>query len=195
MILFKQEESMISTSDFKTGLTVEIDGNVWCIVEFLHVKPGKGSAFVRTKLKNVESGNVMEKTFRAGEKMPRAIVEKGDMQYLYAAGESEFIFMDTQTFDQLTLTKEQLGDSLKYLKENMVIQILRYQNRIIGLDLPNFVELEVTDTPPSEKGDTAQGGTKPAILETGASVNVPFFVKNGDVIRVDTRTNSYLDRV
>jgi elongation factor P len=186
---------MISTSDFKTGLTVEIDGGVWAIVEFLHVKPGKGSAFVRTKLKNVETGNVIEKTFRAGEKMPRAIVEKSDMQYLYAAGEDEFVFMDNQTYDQISLTKEQIGDAMKYLKENMVIQILRYQNKIIGLDIPNFVELEVVDTPPSEKGDTAQGGTKPAKLETGAVVNVPFFVKNGDIIRVDTRTNSYLDRV
>lgn len=186
---------MISTNDFKTGMTVEMDGNVWAIVEFLHVKPGKGSAFVRSKLKNVETGAVMEKTFRAGEKLPRAIVDRRDMQYLYASGENEFVFMDNESFDQSTMTKEQIGDGFIYLKENMSITVLMYGHKIIGIDIPNFVELEVTDTPPSEKGDTAQGGTKPATLETGAVVNVPFFVKNGDVIRVDTRTNSYLDRV
>ena len=185
---------MITTSDFKTGMTIELDGNVWSIVEFLHVKPGKGSAFVRTKLKNVETGAVMEKTFRAGEKMPRAIVEKKEMQYLYSSGTDEFVFMDNQSYDQSTLTREQIGDAVKYLKENMNITILMYQNKIIGLDIPNFVELEVTDTPPGERGNTAQGGTKPATLETGAIVQVPFFVNNGDRIRVDTRTNSYLDR-
>lgn len=186
---------MISTNDFKTGLTIELDGNVWAIVEFLHVKPGKGSAFVRSKLKNVQTGAVMEKTFRAGEKMPRAIVDRRDMQFLYNSGENEYVFMDNDSFDQSTLTREQIGDGAKYIKENMNITILMYQNKIIGIDIPNFVELEVVDTPPAEKGDTAQGGTKPATLQTGAMVNVPFFVKNGDVIRVDTRTNSYLDRV
>lgn len=186
---------MISTNDFKTGLTIELDGNVWAIVEFLHVKPGKGSAFVRSKLKNVQTGAVMEKTFRAGEKMPRAIVDRRDMQYLYNSGEDEFVFMDNESFDQSTLTKDQIGDGVKYLKENMSITVLMYQNKLIGIDIPNFVELEVIDTPPAEKGDTAQGGTKPATLQTGAIVNVPFFVKIGDVIRVDTRTNSYLDRV
>jgi len=186
---------MISTNDFKTGLTIELNGHVWAIVEFLHVKPGKGSAFVRSKLKNVETGNVMEKTFRAGEKMPRAIVDRREMQYLYNAGVDEYVFMDNESYDQITLSAEQLGDSAKYLKENMNILTLKYQERLIGIDIPNFVELEVTDTPPGEKGDTASGGTKPATLETGVVVNVPFFVKNGDVIRVDTRTNSYLDRV
>lgn len=175
-------------------MTIELDGHVWAIVEFLHVKPGKGSAFVRSKLKNVETGNVMEKTFRAGEKMPRAIVDKREMQYLYSSGTDEYVFMDNESYDQTTLSSEQIGNGIKYLKENMNILVLMYQNRIIGIDIPNFVELEVTDTPPGEKGDTASGGTKPATLETGAVVNVPFFVKNGDVIRVDTRTNSYLDR-
>ena len=185
---------MISTNDFKTGMTIEIDGNVWTIVEFLHVKPGKGSAFVRSKLKNVQTGAVMEKTFRAGEKMPRAIVDKREMQYLYNAGENEFVFMDNESYDQITMSSEQIGDIKKYLKENMNITVLKYQDKIIGIDIPNFVELEVVDTPPGEKGNTAQGGTKPAKLETGAMVNVPFFVNNGDKIRVDTRTNSYLDR-
>ncbi len=184
---------MISTSDFKTGLTIELDNGIWSIVEFLHVKPGKGSAFVRTKLKNVESGNVMEKTFRAGEKFPRAILDKREMQFLYAS-DTEFNFMDNDSFEQLTLSKDQIGDGIKYLKENMSINILKHGNKIIGVDLPNFVELEVTDTPPAEKGNTATGGTKPATLETGAQVNVPFFINIGDKIRVDTRTNSYLDR-
>ncbi|HSA06961.1 MAG TPA: elongation factor P [Candidatus Gastranaerophilales bacterium] len=186
---------MISTNEFKTGLTIEIDGSVYAIIEFLHVKPGKGSAFVRSKLKNVETGNVMEKTFRAGEKFPRAIVERRDMQYLYKGAENEYMFMDNDSYDQFTITAEDIGSGIKYLKENMSITILKYQGKIIGVDIPNFVELEVTDTPPGEKGDTASGGTKTAVLETGASVQVPFFVKNGDVIRVDTRTNSYLDRV
>jgi len=184
---------MISTSDFKTGLTIELDNGIWSIVEFLHVKPGKGSAFVRTKLKNVESGNVMEKTFRAGEKFPRAILDKREMQFLYAS-ETEYNFMDNDSYEQLTLAKDQIGDGIKYLKENMSINILKHGNKIIGVDFPNFVELEVTETPPAEKGNTATGGTKPATLETGAQVNVPFFINIGDKIRVDTRTNSYLDR-
>lgn len=184
---------MISTNDLRTGVTIELDGNIWSVVEFLHVKPGKGSAFVRTKLKNVETGNVMEKTFRAGEKLPKAVVERRDMQFLYR-NEDEFVFMDNENFDQITLTKEKIGDGVKYLKESMIISVLKHDVRIIGIDIPNFVELEVVDTPPSEKGNTATGGTKPATLETGAVVNVPFFVNNGDRIRVDTRSNSYLDR-
>ncbi|MFA6989302.1 MAG: elongation factor P [Candidatus Gastranaerophilaceae bacterium] len=185
---------MISTNDFKNGLTIEIDSGLWQVVEFLHVKPGKGSAFVRTKLKNVETGNVMEKTFRAGEKVAKATVEKKEMQYLYKSDE-DYVFMDNSTYDQINLSKEQIGDGIKYLKDNMNISILQHEGRIIGLDLPNHVELEVVDTPPAEKGNTAQGGTKPATLETGAVVNVPFFINNGDKIRVDTRTNAYLDRV
>lgn len=184
---------MISTNDLKTGLAIELDNGLWSVVEFLHVKPGKGAAFVRTKLKNVETGNVMEKTFRAGEKLPKAVLDRRDMQYLYRSDE-DFVFMDNDTFDQINLTKEQIGDGVKYLKEGMVVSILKHNIRIIGVDLPNFVELEIVDTPPGERGNTATGGTKPATLETGAVVNVPFFVNNGEKIRVDTRTNSYLDR-
>jgi len=185
---------MISTNEFKTGITIEIDGVLWNIVEFLHVKPGKGSAFVKTKLKNVESGSVLEKTFRAGEKFPRAILDRREMQYLYMSGDNEYTFMDNETYDQITLNKEQIGDGIKYLKENMVLNVLKHGEKVIGVDLPNVVELEVVDTPPGEKGNTAQGGTKPATLETGAIVQVPFFVNNGDILRVDTRTNSYLER-
>lgn len=184
---------MISTNDLKTGVTIDLDGSLWSVVEFLHVKPGKGAAFVRTKLKNVETGNVMEKTFRAGEKLPRAILDKRDMQFLYKS-DAEYHFMDNETFEQITMSKDQIGDGVKYLKDGMICSVLRHGNKIIGVDLPNFVELEVVDTPPGEKGNTATGGTKPATLETGAIVNVPFFVNNGDRIRVDTRNNSYLDR-
>ena len=185
---------MISVNDLKTGLTLELDNGLWSVVEFLHVKPGKGAAFVRTKLKNVETGNVVEKTFRAGEKVAKATLDKREMQYLYKEG-SDYIMMDTETYEQLAVTDDHIGDGVKYLKENMNVNILLHDGKIIGLDMPNHVELEVVDTPPSEKGNTAQGGTKPATLETGAVVNVPFFISNGDRIRVDTRTNEYLDRV
>lgn len=184
---------MISVNDLKTGLTLSLDNGLWSVVEFLHVKPGKGAAFVRTKLKNVETGNVVERTFRAGEKVAKANLDKREMQYLYKEG-SNFVMMDSETYEQLSVTEEQIGDGIKYLKENMDLSILMYENKIIGVDLPMQVELEVVDTPPSEKGNTAQGGTKRATLETGAVVNVPFFVSNGDRIRVDTRTNEYLDR-
>lgn len=186
---------MISSNDLRNGMTIELDNGIWSVVEFLHVKPGKGSAFVRTKLKNVETGQVVEKTFRAGEKLEQAILDKREMQYLYAAGDDEYVFMDNDSYDQINLSKAQIGDGLKYLKENTVINILKHGEKIIGLDLPNFVELEVTETPPAEKGNTAQGGTKPATLETGAIVNVPFFINVGDKLRIDTRTNEYLDRV
>ena len=185
---------MISAGDFRKGVTFEMDGKIYVVVEFLHVKPGKGAAFVRTKLKNVETGNVVEKTFRAGEKVAKATLDKRDMQYLYKEG-TDFVMMDTENYEQMSVTEAQIGDGVKYLKENMNVSILMYQGKIIGLDIPNHVELEVVDTPPSEKGNTAQGGTKPAKLETGAVVNVPFFISNGDKIRVDTRTNEYLDRV
>ena len=184
---------MISVNDLRTGLTIELDNGLWSVVEFLHVKPGKGAAFVRTKLKNVETGNVVEKTFRAGEKVGKATLDKRDMQYLYKEG-ADFVMMDMESYEQMNVTEAQIGDGVKYLKENMNVSILLYQGKIIGLDIPNHVELEVTDTPPAEKGNTAQGGTKPATLETGAVVNVPFFISNGDKIRVDTRTNEYLDR-
>ncbi len=184
---------MISVNDLKTGLTLELDNGLWSVVEFLHVKPGKGAAFVRTKLKNVETGQVVEKTFRAGEKVGKATLDRREMQYLYKEG-SEFVMMDMETYEQLQVTADHVGDGVKYLKENMIVQVLLHDGRIIGVDIPAHVVLEVTDTPPSEKGNTAQGGTKPATLETGAVVNVPFFISNGDKIRVDTRTNEYLDR-
>jgi len=184
---------MISVNDLKTGLTLELDNGLWSVVEFLHVKPGKGAAFVRTKLKNVETGQVVEKTFRAGEKVGKATLDRREMQYLYKEG-SEFVMMDMETYEQLQVTADQVGDGVKYMKENMVVQILMHDGKIIGVDIPAHVVLEVTDTPPSEKGNTAQGGTKPATLETGAVVNVPFFISNGDKIRVDTRSNEYLDR-
>ena len=184
---------MISVNDLKTGLTLELDNGLWSVVEFLHVKPGKGAAFVRTKLKNVETGNVLEKTFRAGEKVGKATLDRREMQYLYKEG-ADFVMMDMETYEQLSLTEIQVGDGIKYLKENMVVQVLLHNNRVIGVDLPAHVELQVVDTPPAEKGNTAQGGSKPAKLETGAVVNVPFFVANGDMIRIDTRTNEYLDR-
>ena len=185
---------MISVNDLKTGLTLELDNGLWSVIEFLHVKPGKGAAFVRTKLKNVETGQVVEKTFRAGEKVAKAMLDRREMQYLYKEGK-DFIMMDMESYEQLQLSDAQVGDGVKYLKENMIIQVLLHDTRVIGVDIPAHVELEVVDTPPAEKGNTAQGGTKPATLETGAVVNVPFFVTNGTVIRVDTRTNEYLDRV
>lgn len=184
---------MISTNDFKTGITLEIDNGLWSVVEFLHVKPGKGSAFVRSKLKNVQTGQVLEKTFRAGEKVATAHLEKSDMQYLFNDG-TDYTFMDNSTFDQITISKAAIGDGVKYLKDGMSCAILRHGDKIIGVEMPYHVELLVVDTPPSEKGNTAQGGTKPATLETGAIVNVPFFVENGTKIRVDTRNNAYLDR-
>ena len=184
---------MISVNDLKTGLTLQLDNGLWSVVEFLHVKPGKGAAFVRSKLKNVETGQVVEKTFRAGEKVAKAMLDRREMQYLYKEGQ-EYVMMDNESYEQLQLTADQIGDGLKYMKENMIVQVLMHDSRIIGVDIPAYVVLEVTDTPPSEKGNTAQGGTKPATLETGAVVNVPFFISNGDKIRVDTRTNEYLDR-
>jgi len=185
---------MISTNEFKTGVTVEIDGDVFTIVDFQHVKPGKGAAFVRTKMKNVKTGNVIEKTFRAGEKLPRAHVDRRQMQYLYSTGE-EYEVMDNETFEQMSLTEEQIGDARKFLKENMVITIAMYQGSPIGVEVPFFVELEVVETDPGIKGDTASGGSKPAKLESGAVVQVPFFVNIGDVLRIDTRTGTYMERV
>jgi elongation factor P len=184
---------MTTSNDFKTGMTLEIDSGLWQVIEFLHVKPGKGAAFVRSKLRNVETGNVLEKTFRAGEKVETAHLEKNEMQYLYGDGD-DFTFMDNQSFEQITLTKGQIGDGVKYLKEGMNASIMRHDGRVIGVEIPNHVELEVTETPPSEKGNTAQGGSKPATLETGAIVQVPFFIEVGNKIRVDTRNNTYLDR-
>ena len=185
---------MISTNDFRTGVTVEVDGEVWSVLDFQHVKPGKGSAFVRSRLKNVKTGAVIEKTFRAGEKLPRAHLDRREMQYLYRSGD-EFVFMDTESYEQVSLQESDLGSNLLYLKENRLITVLTYGGRLMGVELPNSVELTVVQTEPGFKGDTASGGGKPAKLETGAVVQVPFFVEVGDVIRVDTRTGQYLERV
>ena len=184
---------MISTNDFRTGLTIELDGEVYAVVDFQHVKPGKGSAFVRSKLRNVKTGFTIERTFRAGEKVPRAHIEYREMQFLYSLGEDNF-FMDTSTYEQINLNDEKLGDNKKYLKENMVIGVQVYEGAPIGVELPNSVELTVAETDPGLRGDTASGGTKPATLETGAVVQVPLFISIGDVIRVDTRTGQYLER-
>jgi len=184
---------MISTNDFKTGQTIELEGDVYQIIEFQHVKPGKGSAFVRSKLRNVRTGAVVEKTFNAGEKMPKARIEKREVQYLYNDGK-DYNFMDMESYDQIAMTSEQLGDSVKYLKENMLIQVLTFQGKSIGVELPNFVELEVIDTAPGIKGDTASGGSKPATLESGTIVQVPFFINVGDKLQIDTRTGNYIKR-
>ncbi|MDA8334369.1 MAG: elongation factor P [Peptococcaceae bacterium] len=185
---------MISTNDFRTGLTIELDGDVHQVVEFQHVKPGKGSAFVRSKLRNLRTGAVIERTFNAGEKLPRARIEKREVQYLYKDGAS-YNFMDMESFDQMALSAEELADAVKYLKENMNIVLLSYQGKPMGVEMANFVELEVVETTPGIKGDTASGGTKPATLETGHIVNVPFFINVGDVLQIDTRTGAYLKRV
>jgi elongation factor P len=185
---------MISSNDFRTGITIIVDGELVTVVEFQHVKPGKGSAFVRTRLKNLKTGYVVEKTFRGGEKIERAIVERREMQYLYSTG-SDYVFMDNKNFDQLSFTADQIGDGVKWLKESMNISVLSHNNLPIGVELPNFVELKVTQTDPGFKGDTATGGTKPATLETGAVVQVPLFIEIGDVLQIDTRSGNYLRRM
>lgn len=184
---------MISSNDFRPGVSIELDGSVWKVVEFLHVKPGKGSAFVRTKLKNAQSGSVMEKTFRAGETVPQANLEKRTMQHTYKEGD-EFVFMDMETFEEARLTETQVGDRSKYLKEEMEVNILYWNTTVLDVELPTSVVLEVVETDPGLKGDTAAGGTKPAILETGAQIMVPLFIVIGEKIKVDTRSDSYLGR-
>ncbi len=184
---------MISSNDFRTGVTIDLDGSVWRVVEFLHVKPGKGSAFVRTKLKNVQSGSVVERTFRAGETVPQAILEKRMMQHTYREGD-ELVFMDMESYEEMRLTPDQVGDRVKYLKEEMEINIVMWGTRVLEVELPNSVVLEVTDTDPGVKGDTATGGTKPATVATGAQVMVPLFISIGEKIKIDTRTDSYLGR-
>jgi elongation factor P len=184
---------MISTNDLRTGLTIEVDGEVYSVVAFQHVKPGKGAAFVRTKLKNMRTGRVIEQTFRAGQKVNRAHIERKEMQYLYREAES-FVFMDNETYDQVSITEEQLGDNINYLQENMNIFVLTYNGELMGIDLPHSVELEVASTEPGVRGDTASGATKAATLETGFVIQVPLFVEEGDVVRVDTRTGEYLER-
>ena len=185
---------MISAGDFKNGVTVEIDGNIYQILEFQHVKPGKGAAFVRTKLKNIISGGVVEKTFRPTEKFPKAHIDRKDMQYLYRDGDL-FNFMDVETYDQIALNEDVVGDSLKFVKENEVVKICSHNGNVFSVEPPLFVELAITETEPGFKGDTAQGSTKPATVETGAIVMVPLFVEQGDVLKIDTRSGEYLSRV
>ena len=184
---------MVSAGDFRNGMTVEIEGNVFQIVEFQHVKPGKGAAFVRTKLKNIISGGVIEKSFRPTERFENAHIDRVDMQYLYNDGDL-FYFMDVNTYDQIALNNEQVGDSLKFVKENEMVKICSYKGNVFSIEPPLFVELVITDTEPGFKGDTATGATKPATVETGAVVMVPLFVNQDDKIRIDTRTGEYMAR-
>ena len=185
---------MIAAGEFKNGVTVEIDGNIYQILEFQHVKPGKGAAFVRTKLKNIISGGVVEKTFRPTEKFPAARIDRVDMQYLYSDGDL-FHFMNVETYDQIALNAEDIGDALKFVKENEMCKVCSYNGNVFAVEPPLFVELEITDTEPGFKGDTATGATKPAVVETGATVYVPLFVEQGDKIKIDTRSGEYLSRV
>jgi elongation factor P len=184
---------MISSNDFRPGVSIELDGSVWKVVEFLHVKPGKGSAFVRTKLKNAQTGSVLERNFRAGETVPQATLEKSVMQHTYKEGD-DFIFMDMETYDEGRLTAAQIGSGVKYIKEGMEVSVVRWGTQVMEVELPNTVVLEVTQTDPGVKGDTATGGTKPAIVETGAQVMVPLFISTGERIKIDTRNDSYLGR-
>ncbi len=185
---------MISAGDFRNGVTLEIDGNVCQVIEFQHVKPGKGAAFVRTKFRNIISGGVVERSFRPTEKFPTARIDRVDMQYLYNDGDL-FYFMNTETYDQVALTAEVIGDSLKFVKDNEMVKVVSYNGNVFSVEPPLFVELEVTETEPGFKGDTAQGATKPATVETGAVVYVPLFVETGDKLKIDTRTGEYLSRV
>ena len=185
---------MISASDFRNGITIELDGNVCQIIEFQHVKPGKGAAFVRTKLKDIINGGVTERTFRPTEKFPQARVDRKDMQYLYADSDL-FNFMDTETYEQIALNSDVVGDALKFVKENEMVKVNSYNGNVFAIEPPLFVELEITETEPGFKGDTATGATKPATVETGAQVNVPLFVSTGDKIKIDTRKGEYLSRV
>ena len=185
---------MISAGDFRNGITLEIEGNVFQIMEFQHVKPCKGAAFVRTKIKNVMSGGVVERTFRPTEKFPAARIDRVDMQYLYSDGDL-FHFMDVNTYEQVALNPDSIGDALKFVKENEMCKVCSYNGNVFSVEPPLFVELEITDTEPGFKGDTAQGATKPAVVETGATVYVPLFVDQGDKIKIDTRTGEYLSRV
>lgn len=184
---------MISVNDFKTGLTIELDGDPHTVLEFQHVKPGKGAAFVRSKLKNLRNGNIVEKTFRAGETVPRALVENRPTQFLYSSGR-EYTFMDTETYDQFTLSVDQLEWEKNFLVENMNVNIVSYDGEIIGINLPNSVELTVTQTEPGVKGNTATGATKNAVLETGWQVQVPLFINEGDKLLIDTRDGKYISR-
>jgi len=184
---------MISAGDFRNGVTFEMDGSVYSIIEFQHVKPGKGAAFVRTKIRNVISGAVTERSFNPTEKFPTAFVERKEMQYLYSDGEL-YYFMDPETFEQIPINASTLGENFKFVKENMECKVMSYKGSVFGVEPPNFVELTVTQTDPGFKGDTATNATKPATVETGAEIKVPLFIEEGDVIRIDTRTGLYMER-
>ena len=184
---------MISAGDFRNGVTFELDGNVVQVIEFQHVKPGKGAAFVRTKYKNVITGAVVERSFNPTDKYPTAYIERKDMQYLYSDGDL-YYFMDMETYEQQPIDKSKLGSAFQFVKENMEVKVLSYKGNVFGVEPPNFVELEVTETDPGFKGDTATNATKPATLETGAEIKVPLFINQGDMIRIDTRTGEYMER-
>ncbi|WP_077326917.1 elongation factor P [Virgibacillus siamensis] len=184
---------MISVNDFKTGLTIEVDNEIWQVLDFQHVKPGKGAAFVRSKLRNLRNGNIQEKTFRGGEKVNTAHIENNKMQYLYASGDTH-AFMDTNTYEQLELQTNQIEDQLNYMKENMEVSVVTYEGEVLGVQLPKNVELTVTETEPGVKGDTASGGSKPATMETGLIVQVPFFINQGDVLVISTSDGKYVSR-
>ena len=184
---------MVTAGDFRNGVTFEMDGNVYSIIEFQHVKPGKGAAFVRTKIRNVISGAVTEKTFNPNDKYPTAFIERKDMEYLYNDGDL-YYFMDSETYEQLPISPNVLGDNFRFVKENMVCKVLSYKGNVFGIEPPNFVELQVTENDPGVKGDTATNVTKPATLETGAEIKVPIFINEGEMIRVDTRTGEYMER-
>ncbi len=185
---------MVTAGDFKNGVTIEFEGNIYQIIEFQHVKPGKGAAFVRTKLKNIKNGGVIEKSFRPTEKFNQARIERKDMQYLYSDGDL-FNFMDAETYDQIALSADQIGDALKFVKENETVKVCSHNGEVFSVEPPLNVTLEVTETEPGVKGDTATGATKPAIVETGAQIMVPLFVNTGDMLLIDTRTGEYLKRV
>jgi len=184
---------MIVAGDFRNGVTFELDGQIFQIVEFQHVKPGKGAAFVRTKLKNIVTGATVERTFNPSDKMPKAHIERKDMQYLYSDGDL-YYFMDTETYEQMPINRDAIGDALKFVKENMIVKILSHKGNVFGIEPPTFVELQIIETDPGFKGDTATNATKPATLETGAVVKVPLFVNQGDMVRIDTRTGEYMER-
>ncbi|MBQ5151841.1 elongation factor P [Macrococcoides caseolyticum] len=184
---------MISVNDFKTGLTIEVDNGIWRVIEFQHVKPGKGAAFVRSKLRNLRTGAIQEKTFRAGEKVGKAQIDNKRMQYLYASGD-QHVFMDTESYEQIELSEDTIEYELKFLKENMEVHIQMYEGETLGVELPNTVTLQVTETEPGIKGDTAQGATKTATVETGYTLNVPLFVNEGDTLIINTTDGSYVSR-
>ncbi len=185
---------MISASEFRNGVTIELDNDIYVIIDFQHVKPGKGAAFVRSKLRNLVNGGIVERTFRPTEKMGRAHIDRKDYQYLYSDGDLHH-FMDTENFEQHALNTEDVGDALKYVKENVMVKILSHNGKVFGIEPPTFVELAITQTEPGFKGDTATGATKPATVETGAQINVPLFIDIGEVVKIDTRTGEYLGRV